>query len=186
MTIQFARIPLFATLMTAALIYSAPAFSQEYIFLPPFETNSSGTITGTVTEAGLENSIEVLSFQHELFNEVNAKSGSTGITTQHSVVTITKELDRATPFLVDTLVKNGTIFSLTFLFFRTDPLGEKFESFSITLEEAQVSHIRHEKPDDRQSRTREYVSFSYDKITWEAMPFGFLAFDSWQQTRRAR
>ena len=186
MNVHPPKVSLFATAIAAALVVSAPAFAREYIFLPPFESNTSGPIKGPVTEAGLEESIEILSFQHELVNELNAATGKTGITTQHTVVTITKELDRATPLLADTLFKNGTIPSLTFMFFRTDPSGGKAESFSITLEEAQVSQIRLDKPNDRQSTTLEYVSFAYDKISWEEIPFGVMAFDSWRQTRRAR
>jgi len=75
---------------------------------------------------------------------------------------------------------------MTFLFFRPGESGARVEVFAITLEEAMVSEVRHEKVNAPQSTTFEYVSFTYDKITWEEVPNGISAFDSWQQPRRSQ
>lgn len=170
----------------ATVLASAPATAQHLIYAPPFTSNSAGEIKGTVTKPGLEEAIEILGYQHEVSNPVDAATGLPTGKRQHRPFTITKMLDRASPLLFDTLTKNGTIDELVFLFYRPTAVGTEEHFFTITLEEATISNIRQEKATGPLSTTLEYVSFTYDKITWEEVDVGVMAFDSWKQTRRAQ
>ncbi len=159
------------------------------IYSPPFESNSSGEIKGEVTSIGMEDHVEWFAFQHEINAPFDPNTGNPRGRRQQSPVIATKRIDRATPLLHDTLGKNGTIAKVEFLFHRPSATGTEEHYFTITLEEARVVSVRHEQlnnryPDNMPLDVSEHVSFTYDKITWEAVIAGTMAFDSWAITRR--
>ncbi|MEL1252104.1 type VI secretion system tube protein TssD [Aurantiacibacter gilvus] len=159
------------------------------VYSPPFDTNKSGTVEGSCMQVGLENHIEWYGLTHEI---TSPRAAGTGLPTgkrQHHPLTATKPLDKASPLLADTLTKNGTIDKIEFKFFRPAASGEETHYFTITLEEATICGIHLEQlnnkyPENMAHETREHVSFTYDKITWEEVEAGTMAFDSWKETVR--
>lgn len=175
-----------ATFLAVMLLAATPAGAQEQIFIPPFESNTSGEIKGPVTLVGLEESIEVLAFQHEVSRGFGNNTGLPRGSVQHTPVIITKDLDLASPLLADTLVRNGTIPELTLRFFRTDTNGVRAPYYVITLNDARIVSIRQERPKGPGGVTREEVAFTYDRIIWEDVQSGNMAFANWRETRRAQ
>jgi type VI secretion system secreted protein Hcp len=158
------------------------------IFSPPFESNRAGEIKGSA--ADFPDHIEWYGYSHEIEAPRDVATGLPTGKRQHKPFTVIKRLDRASPLLQDTLTKNGTIDEIQFRFYRPDSSGATEHYFTITLNEAQISGIRQEQlnnrfPENMPHAPYEHVSFTYDKITWEEVVAGIMAFDSWKQRRRA-
>ncbi len=174
----------FVAAVLVSVLTVTSASGQEQIFIPPFDSNTSGEIKGPVTLVGLEESIEVLAFQHEVSRDFGDGTGLPRGAVQHTPVIITKDLDLATPLLADTLARNGTIPELTLHFFRTDTNGARAPYHVITLNDARIVSVRHARPKGPEGVTREEVAFIYNRITWEDVQSGNMAFDNWRETRR--
>ena len=159
------------------------------ISTPAPTSNVAGEVKGSHTDVNLVDHIEWYGFSHEI---VAPRDAATGLPTgkrQHRPLTAIKRMDKASPLLQDTLTKNGTFDKIEFHFWRPTPAGAEEHYFTITLEEATISSIRTEQlnnkyPENMAHETREYVSFTYDKITWEEIVAGTMAFDSWKETVR--
>ncbi len=158
------------------------------IYSPPFESNVSGTINGSCMQVGLEDHIEWYGMNHEIAVD-NEGKGRRAKHEEHHPITLVKPMDKASPLLLDTLTKNGVIPKIELKFYRPAASGEEVHYYTITLEEAQIAKIATEQlnnkyPENMAHETRETVSFTYDKITWEEVTAGTMAFASWDETRR--
>lgn len=160
------------------------------VYSPPFDSSNAGHVEGSCVQVGLENHIEWYSVSHEIVAPHNATTGQRSARRNHGPLTAVKPLDKASPLLADTLTKNGSIAKIEFKFFRPAPSGEETHYFTITLQQAKIGtirleHLHNKYPDNMAHETYEHVSFLYDKITWEEVDAGTMAFDSWKQTERA-
>jgi type VI secretion system secreted protein Hcp len=131
-------------------------------------------------------SIEVMSYSWGISSPRDAATGQATGKRQHKPFTITKEIDKATPLLFGKLVSNATIPFCVIQFVHKMSDGTTEPYMTITLTNAQVSGVDSKKgdtrsPDLRQFNEYEEVSFTYQKITWEALDGGITAEDSWSQ-----
>lgn len=125
---------------------------------------TQGQIKGSVAQAGREDSIEVNAFSHSIAAPADKKNSQ-------SPITITMDVDKATPGLHRALVNNELLTDWSLQFWRPSPTGEEVQFYTVALLGGRVSSIESEMlnnryPENQQLREREHVSFTYQKIVW--------------------
>jgi type VI secretion system secreted protein Hcp len=138
-----------------------------------------------VTQAGREDSIMVIAVNHEVISPRDAASGLPTRKRQHGPLVITKEIDKASPLLMNALVKNERITEFRLDFWQPSATGQEFQFYTIELVDASIAGIRFEMlnnkyPENMQHKEREHVSFCYQKITWTFQDGGMTAEDTWE------
>ena len=146
---------------------------------------SQGKVSGSVTQAGREESIMVIGMSHEVVSPRDAASGMPTGKRQHKPITITKELDKSTPILAAILVNNENITDWKLDFWQPSKSGQEFQFYSIELVNASISSIRSEMLNNKykqnmQHKEREHVAFTYQKIIWTYQDGGLTAEDDWE------
>ena len=146
---------------------------------------TQGEIKGSVTQSGREDSIMVIGFNHEVVSPRDAASGLPTGKRQHKPITITKEIDKASPLLMNVLVNNETVTKWELRFWQPSPTGQEVQHYTVDLENASIASIRAEMlnnkyPENTQHKEREHISFCYQKITWTWMDGGITASDDWE------
>ncbi len=149
------------------------------------EGQKSRVIKGSVTQKGREDSIMVIAFNHEVLSPRDAASGLPTGRRQHKVLTITKEIDRATPLLMNVLVTNENLSKFELRFWRPSSSGIEKQFFTIKLWNANISDIRMEMlnnmyPENVRQNEREQVSFTYQKIEWTYEDGVLTCQDDWE------
>jgi type VI secretion system secreted protein Hcp len=148
---------------------------------------TTGEVRGSSTLRGRENLNPVIAVSHEI---VSPRDAATGLPTgkrQHRPITITKEVDKASPLLANILVRNENITEWELKFFRAgQQRGTETHYYSIRLTNASITGIRLEMlnnayPDNVSHAVREHVTFTYQKIEWTYVDGGITAEDDWQQ-----
>ena len=147
-------------------------------------SDTQGEIKGSVTQAGREDSMMVIGFSHEVESPRDASSGLPTGKRQHKPLTITKEIDKATPLLMKALTNNENLSEVTIQFWEPSRSGKETQFYTIELRNASICEIRQEMlnnkyPENMQHKEREHVSFVYQKITWTYMDGGITASDDW-------
>jgi type VI secretion system secreted protein Hcp len=146
---------------------------------------TQGDIKGSVTQAGREDTIMVIGVSHEVVSPRDAASGLPTGKRQHKPITITKEVDKASPLLMNVLVNNENITNLRLDFWQPSTTGQEFQFYTIELANASIAGIRTEMlnnkyPENMQHKEREHVSFCYQKIIWTFQDGGITAEDDWE------
>ena len=146
---------------------------------------TQGEIKGSVTQAGREDSMMIIAFNHEIRSPRDAASGQATGKREHLPVTVTKELDKATPLYLNVLVNNENLTTWELRFWRPAATGVEEQYYTIELTNSTVSQVRTEMlnnkyPENMQHREREHVSFTYQKITWTWEDGGITAQDDWE------
>jgi type VI secretion system secreted protein Hcp len=146
---------------------------------------TQGEIKGSVTQKGREDSIMVIAFDHEVISPRDAASGLPTGKRQHKPITITKEIDKSTPLLMNMLVNNENITDWELQFWRPSKTGAEHQFYTIKLVNASIAGIRAEMlnnqyPENMQHKEREHVSFCYQKIIWTWVEDGITAEDDWE------
>ncbi len=149
------------------------------------EGQKSGVIKGSVTQKGREDSIMVVAFNHEVLSPRDPASGLPTGQRQHKALTITKEIDRATPLLMNVLVTNENLKTFELRFWRPSSSGKEKQFFTIKLWNANISDIRMEMlnnmyPENVRQTEREQVSFTYQKIEWTYEDGALSSQDDWE------
>jgi type VI secretion system secreted protein Hcp len=144
-----------------------------------------GEINGSVTQAGREDSILVISVGHQVTSPRDAASGMPTGKRQHKPITITKEVDKSTPLLYMALANNENITDWNLRFWRPSHSGKEIQFYTVQLVNARVVDIRFEMlnnnyPENMQHAEREHVSFTYQKIIWTYENGGITAEDDWE------
>lgn len=144
-----------------------------------------GDIKGSVTETGREDSIKVIAASHQVLRPMDATTGLPTGKHQHKPFTITKEVDRATPQLYQSMVNNESLVAWKLQFWTLAPTGKEFQHYTVELMNASVCDIRFEMlnnqvPENAPHREREHVSFVYQYITWTWTTGGIAAQADWQ------
>lgn len=149
-----------------------------------------GAIKGSVIQKGREGTIEVRAFSHGITSPRDAASGLATGKRQHSMLTITKPIDRSTPLLFNAIVQNETLTTFELRFFAPNKLGTaggggaETNHFTIKLTNATVASIRNTMPNNLVAETAnlpqtEEVSFTYQKIEMTWMEGSVTAMDDW-------
>src|SRR3954451_7250223 len=132
-----------------------------------------GAVAGAVTVSGgntaFTSPFTIIAVSHEIVSPRDAASGLPTGKRQHKPLTITKEIDKATPLLMRAIFTNQTL--PVVMMTLNDSTG-KAEA-TIKLTNAQVS-------DNVQSGDHQTISFTYQKITWTWVDGGITAEDDWE------
>jgi type VI secretion system secreted protein Hcp len=146
-----------------------------------------GSINGSVTQKGRENSILVHSFNNEVISPRDASSGSATGKRQHKPLVVLKEIDKSSPLLWNALVNNETLVNWQLKFWAPAAGGTAAEQqiYTITLTNASIASMREYMPDNLDPAQAklpllEEVTFAYQKIQWVWTDGGITAQDDWQ------
>ncbi len=142
-----------------------------------------GQIEGSCEMEGREDTILVQAFDHLVEIPADERGVPSGRRV-HRPLTITKEIDIATPKLYQALCTGEFLTDVTLEWYRLDGMGQQEQYFTIQLENALISRIRPWVPNvlDRANETlrhMEDVSFTYEKIIWTWEPDGIEFEDTW-------
>ena len=146
---------------------------------------TQGKIDGSCTQAGREFAIEVYGWTHEVDSPRDAASGLPTGKRQHKPITVTKEIDKSTPLLMNVLVNNENITEWRMEFWRPSATGQEEQYYTIELVDANIAGIRSEQlnnkyPENMHHEIYEQVSFTYQKIIWTWRDGGITAEDDWE------
>lgn len=146
---------------------------------------TQGKIDGSVNQRGKRGSMMVIGFGHEVVSPRDAASGLPAGKRQHKPLTITKEIDKASPLLMQALVTNENLTEVSIQFWQPSKTGKEIMHFVITLTNASISGIRQEMlnnkyPENMQHKEREHISFCYQKIEWVHVKSGTASEDDWE------
>lgn len=146
---------------------------------------TTGDIKGSVTQAGREDSIMVIGFDHEVESPRDSASGLPTGKRRHKPITITKEVDKSSPLLYTLLVNNENITEWELQFWTPSKTGKEEQHYTVALTNASISAIRSEMlnnkyPENMQHKEREHISFTYQKISWTWNDGGITAEDDWE------
>lgn len=117
-----------------------------------------------------------IGYAHEVISPRDAASGLPTGKRQHKPVSITKKIDQVSPLLMNALVNNINLPSLTITYVVVDSLGAVTPFFEVQLTNASVARIEH-KTD---KIPLEGVTFYYQKISWTCIEGGISAEDDWE------
>jgi type VI secretion system secreted protein Hcp len=154
-----------------------------YVSFSSIGGNSLGS--GHSRVHGMKRGFTVLTpanLRYALISPRDAASGLASGKRQHKPITITKEVDSATPLLFNTLCNNENIYRLLNIHFaQTNPQGAEEPYFSIKLTNAMVTGVERIRPGRKGKDTNELeeIEFTFAKIeiTWAGG--GKTARDDW-------
>lgn len=147
-----------------------------------------GPIIGSVTQKGREGSIEVVSLYHEIVAPRDPASGRPTGKRMHKPFSITKPVDRSSPFLHAVLTHNENLTDVTLRLFRPHATGVERHAFTVRLMNATIASIQLRLLNTRHQRNArmpelEEVSFAYQRIEWTWMEGNISADDDWEIAR---
>jgi type VI secretion system secreted protein Hcp len=129
---------------------------------------ATGQRQGAITGDGPNGSIVLIGVSHEIISPRDPASGLPTGKRQHKPFTVTKELDRSTPLLLEALVTNENLSTVTFTYTKG---GQPF--MTVKLTNANVAS-------NKQVGGAETIEFTYQKITWTWLDGGITAEDDWE------
>lgn len=148
------------------------------------EGENQGKIEGSCEVSGHEGKILVQAVEHHIELPKNPQNGLPSGKRQHLGITLTKEIDKASPKLYQALCSGEQMKTVDLEFYRISPKGSEEKYYTIHLEKAVVVGARlwvpnclH--PDNRQMGHMEDVGLTYEKVVWTWEPDGIEAEDSW-------
>jgi type VI secretion system secreted protein Hcp len=136
---------------------------------PPDPDAVAGTVNITGAKQGAFSTIALTGLEHEISSPRDPASGLPTGKRQHKPITITKELDRTTPLLLNALLTNE---ALTSVLIGLERNGQQVATIKLT--NASVSnYVTH--------GLTERWSFTYQKIEWTWLADGGVtASDDWE------
>jgi type VI secretion system secreted protein Hcp len=153
---------------------------------------TQGEIKGSVTQAGREDSIMVIAFEHGVRVPIDKATGNLKGKTKHKLLSITKEIEKSSVLLMQALISNELITSWELRFWQPSRSGKEVQFYTIELVNAHIVGIEQEMlnnkyPENMQHKEREHIAFTYEKIIWTFEDGGITAEDNWlQQSIRRR
>jgi type VI secretion system secreted protein Hcp len=134
----------------------------------PNPDSVAGTMTATGQKQGALSPITLTGYSHEIVSPRDPSSGLPTGKRQHKPLTITKEIDKATPLLLRALTTNE---NLTSVLLSLTKNGTQIAT--VTLTNANIAgYVAH--------GLTETWSFTYQKITWTWVDGGITASDDWE------
>lgn len=150
------------------------AQSSSDIFLQ-IKGSGQGVLAGGVTEKGKEGSIKVVTCQNSNLSPRDAASGQATGKRQHCPITITKEIDKASPLLAKAFKDQENLPEVTLTYYRAGKKGAIEKWYTITLKEVFISSLK--SSTGGKSQTQEEISFTFQKIEWSWFDGGVTASD---------
>ncbi|MEO5726048.1 MAG: type VI secretion system tube protein TssD [Byssovorax sp.] len=149
-----------------------------------------GEIKGSVTQKGREGKIAVIAVSHEIISPRDPASGLPTGKRMHKPFVITKELDKSSPLLYNSLVNNENIPDWQLQFWTpqlkaTTGSGNEVQHYTVKLTNANVASIafrmaNNKHPDLMKFAEYEEIAFTYQKIEWTWNDGGITALDDWE------
>jgi type VI secretion system secreted protein Hcp len=155
--------------------------------MPGFLTingETQGNIEGSCEKTGFENTIEILTFEHEISIPRNRESGLYLGKRIHYPIGITKEVDKSTPKLYQALCKGEKLVEAVFTWVRFMKANRPEKFFIIRITNAAIIEIKPYIDDYTQATVEskphlEKVAFTYEAINWTWAPDGGEFEDFW-------
>jgi len=143
---------------------------------------TQGKINGSVTQAGREGSMKVEEFSHSVSQSIDSASGLPSGKRQHRPIRVTKEIDKASPLLMNAFTNNEILTEVRIDFWQPSSSGQEIQFYTVELVNARITNIS-----QHQGSTGEFVevepaemiSLVYDKITWTWQDGGITSEDDW-------
>ena len=169
-----------------------PRFANAYLTL---SGQKQGQIKGSVIQKGREGAIAVYKLHHQV---LSPRDGATGAATGkriHKPLVIIKEIDIASPKLLNALLTNEIIKQVIINFFQAvgrgarGGAGAEVNYYRITLTNAVITDISQDLPDilnpvENKFPFLERVEFVYQKIEWNWLDgTAVSAMDDWASQR---
>jgi type VI secretion system secreted protein Hcp len=149
-----------------------------------------GPIEGSVTQKDREGMIEVFAITHGIVAPRDPSSGRPKGQRMHKPFSITKAVDRSSPFLHFVLTQSENLSNVTFRFFRPSPSGVEKLAYTVQLHHATICSIQMRMLNTRNPRNTAFppmedVAFAYQRIEWLWVDGLILADDDWEYARVA-
>jgi len=130
-----------------------------------------GPIKGSCTQKGREDTMLVHSFTSEVSIPTDVFTGQASGKRVHKPLTITKEVDKASPQLYLAATTGEILTEVGLKFYRINQLGKEENYFTIMLTNATIIDIKAWFPHTQDKATAHYghledVSLTYQKIQW--------------------
>jgi type VI secretion system secreted protein Hcp len=148
-----------------------------------------GEIKGSCEQKGRENSMMIIAVSHEIVSPRDSESGLATGKRMHKPLVVTKELDKATPLLHNSLVHNENLTEVVLKFYKpqiraTGGMGQEVNHYTIKLTNATIASITMRMPNNRhpelkQFETFEEIAMTYEQIEWVWQEGGVTATDRW-------
>jgi len=166
-------------ILALAVSGSAYAGLDAYMWITG---ETQGQIQGSVTQAGREDSMEVVEFAHNISQAIDSATGLPSGKRQHRPIRVTKPVDKASPLLANALTYNEKLTSVRIDFWRPNSNGTEVQFYTVELVNARIASISQHHgstPELVAMPTQETVTLMYDKIIWTWQDGGISAEDSW-------
>lgn len=136
------------------------------------EGETQGVIIGDVDIAPYENTIRIKGFGSSVSADFDMGTGLPTGADQHRPIRILKNIDPASPKLLQAMDTNETLVLVTIQFTRPGPVGSEEQFYTVQLVNAHVVSIlpsHSSQTDDLAVEMNETVSLTYEVmvVTWE-------------------
>jgi type VI secretion system secreted protein Hcp len=135
-----------------------------------------------------KDTIECMFFQHKVKTAREANTNIMLGRRQYEPIVVRKEIDKASPMLLQALTTNEKVKEATFLFFRPNKTGDgtSEQFYTITLKNGNIAGVYQCNPDtkdgsDVHMKPYEEVEFVFQDIEWRHETGKTSAADSWSQ-----
>ncbi|MDB5990454.1 MAG: Hcp protein [Herbaspirillum sp.] len=147
----------------------------------------AGPIEGLNAITGHEKEIPVQAVEHLIEIPRNPQTGLPTGQRVHLPMTLTKEIDKASPLLLQALTTGEKMKNVTLTYYRSSLKGEDEKYYTVTLGNAIITSIRTWMPDrllvaNETLGHMEDVSFAYSSIKWTYLDGGITTQDTWMTT----
>lgn len=159
------------------------AAEPVYLFLKA----QGASIQGEVARKGLENSIEVLSYEQGVHTARDATSGMATGRRQYEPIKIVKRIDRSSPLLLKAMTQNQIVEG-AFRFYRPGPGGALQQFYTVEITQGRVASVKQTSPDVMSPESQrlpalEEVTFVFNSIRWTITEGGIQHEDAVTQAR---
>jgi type VI secretion system secreted protein Hcp len=149
-----------------------------------------GQIKGSITQKGREDSVGIISMDHDIISPRDPQSGLPTGQRQHKALVITKELDKSTPLFYNALCTNENLKEVTIKFWTPQikaaaGAGSEVQHYTIKLTNANIAAIKAKMLNIKDPNLVKYpemeeIAFTYQKIEWTWTDGGITAEDDWE------
>jgi type VI secretion system secreted protein Hcp len=140
---------------------------------------TQGQIDGGVTQAGREDTIEVLSFSHGIEAPIDGATGMATGVREHEPLVVTTKLEESTPLLLNALANNENIVEFRLEMWEPSRSGKELQYYTIELQNASVAFIEINSGEERTDPHTATIGFSYQTITHTYEDGGITGQDNW-------
>jgi type VI secretion system secreted protein Hcp len=147
-------------------------------FLLTLESQTQGKIKGPSPKnkgsVDYGKGLECLGFNYEIKSQFDAASGLPTGKRTHKPITITREVDQASPLLWSALCNNEVFTSVKFQFYGSSKSGKETVAETITLTNATISGVRRFTPS--LGKRGEAVTLTYEELEVNGLKGGIIPY----------